>query len=197
MILDSILILAAYLFGSISSAIIVCRVMGLPDPRTEGSKNPGATNVLRFGSKKAAALTLIGDAVKGLIPVLIARILEMPPETIAACAVAAFLGHLFPVFFGFKGGKGVATALGVYLAISFPLGLLLAGTWLLIAKITKISSLSALITACLTPIYVGFMLEPNVYVVMSLLLSVVLIYRHKSNIQDLLSGQEGKITDEN
>lgn len=195
MLLEIFIVVLAYLTGSISSAIIVCRIMGLPDPRTEGSKNPGATNVLRIGTKKAAALTLVGDAAKGLIPVLLARLLDMPAEVIAATATAAFLGHLYPVFFGFKGGKGVATALGVYLAISPFIGLLLAGTWLLVARICKISSLSALVTAALTPVYIALFLEPEIYVYMAIFISVILIYRHKSNIRDLLSGREGKISD--
>lgn len=197
MLLEIFIVVFAYLVGSFSSAIIICRVMGLPDPRTQGSKNPGATNVLRFGNKKAAALTLVGDAVKGLLPVLIARLIGMSPEVVALTAIAAFMGHLYPVFFGFKGGKGVATALGVFLGISPLLGLILAGTWLLIARISKISSLSALVTACLAPIYVAALLEAKVYITMSIFLSAILIYRHKSNIQDLMSGKEEKITDKN
>ncbi len=195
MLSEILIVIFAYLTGSLSSAIIVCRAMGLPDPRTQGSKNPGATNVLRLGNKKAAAITLVGDALKGLLPVLLAKSLGFPAEVVAATAVAAFFGHLYPVYFGFKGGKGVATALGVYLGISVPLGLLLAATWLLIARLSKISSLSALVTACLTPIYVSFMLEPKIYFYASIFLSVVLIYRHRSNIRDLLSGREDKITD--
>ena len=117
---DYLIILGGYMFGSISTAIIVCRLMGLPDPRTEGSKNPGATNVARLGGKKAAALTLAGDMLKGLIPVLIAQYLQMSPVILAATALAAFLGHLYPVFFGFQGGKGVATALGVIYGLYWP-----------------------------------------------------------------------------
>jgi glycerol-3-phosphate acyltransferase PlsY len=197
MLLEISIIVFAYLIGSVSSAIIVCRIMGLPDPRTEGSKNPGATNVLRIGTKKAAAFTLVGDAVKGVLPVLLARMLDMPPEIIAATAIAAFLGHLYPIFFSFKGGKGVATALGVYLAISFPIGLLLAGTWLVMAKVFKISSLSALIAAVLAPVYITLFMEPEIYIYMAIFMSALLIYRHKSNIKDLISGREDKITDKN
>ncbi len=197
MSLEIPLVIFAYLIGSISSAIIICRIMGLPDPRTQGSKNPGATNVLRLGSKKAAALTLLSDALKGLLPVIIARLLDMPAEIIAATAIAAFLGHLYPIFFSFKGGKGVATTLGVYLAVSPIIGLALLGTWLLIARISKISSLSALLTACLAPVYVAFLLEPGIYIAMSVAISAILIYRHKSNIKDLLSGREEKISDKN
>jgi len=197
MILNTLLVISAYLLGSISSAIVVCRIMGLPDPRTEGSKNPGATNVLRFGSKKAAGLTLAGDALKGLIPVLIAKAYGVDAETLALVAVAAFIGHLYPVFFGFKGGKGVATALGVFLGLSLPVGLALAGTWMLIAYITKISSLSALIAASLSPLYIAFMMDDSVFIVMAVFISAVLIYRHRSNIRHLLSGKEGKISDKN
>ena len=197
MILSLLLIISAYLLGSVSAAIIISRMMGLPDPRTLGSGNPGATNVLRTGSKKAAALTLLGDTLKGVIPVLVAKLLGADAVTLALVAAAAFLGHLFPVFFGFKGGKGVATALGVFLGLSFPLGLMLAGTWLLTAYISKISSLSALVAAGLAPVYTYLVLDDAVYVYMSVLLSVLLIIRHKSNIQSLLSGKEDKITKNN
>ena len=196
MILTVLLIISAYLLGSISTAIIVSRIMGLPDPRTIGSGNPGATNVLRTGSKKAAGLTLFGDALKGLIPVLIASALNVEATVLALVAVAAFLGHLYPVFFGFKGGKGVATALGVFLGLSLPLGLMLLGTWLFVAYITKISSLSALAAACLAPVYISFLMEESVFIYMSVILSALLVYRHKSNIRDLLSGKEDKITKE-
>jgi len=196
MILTVLLIISAYLLGSISTAIIVSRIMGLPDPRTIGSGNPGATNVLRTGSKKAAGLTLFGDALKGLIPVLIASALNVEATVLALVAVAAFLGHLFPVFFGFKGGKGVATALGIFLGLSLPLGLMLLGTWFFVAYITKISSLSALAAACLAPVYISFLLEESVFIYMSVILSALLVVRHKSNIRDLLSGKEDKITKE-
>jgi hypothetical protein len=119
---DILLILGGYLFGSISAAIVVCKLMGLPDPRTEGSRNPGTTNVLRLGGKKAAILTLAGDMLKGLLPVLIARALHAGPEVQAVTALAAFLGHLYPVFFGFQGGKGVATALGVFFGLHWQTG---------------------------------------------------------------------------
>lgn len=195
MILTATLILLAYLLGSISSAIVVSRIMGLPDPRTMGSGNPGATNVLRTGSKKAAAITLIGDALKGLIPVLIAKALNVDETIIALVAVAAFMGHLYPVFFGFKGGKGVATALGVFLAVSFPVGLMLAASWALVAFITKISSLSALVAACLAPVYMHFVVGEPAYTLTAVFLSILLIYRHRSNIRDLISGKEDKITD--
>ena len=197
MLAEIFIVVFAYLIGSVSSAIVVCRIMGLPDPRTQGSKNPGATNVLRIGNKKAAAITLIGDALKGVLPVIIARMLDMSPEILAATALAAFIGHLYPIFFNFQGGKGVATALGVYLGISFPIALLMAGTWLLTAKITKISSLSALISAVLAPVYIAVFLEPRIYIYMAVILSALLIYRHKNNIKDLMSGREAKITNKN
>ena len=134
---DYLIILGGYMFGSISTAIIVCKLMGLPDPRTEGSKNPGATNVARLGGKKAAALTLAGDMLKGLIPVLIAQYLQMSPVILAATALAAFLGHLYPVFFGFQGGKGVATAFGVIYGLYWPVGLLTTATWLAMAVVFR------------------------------------------------------------
>ncbi|MDH5369489.1 MAG: glycerol-3-phosphate 1-O-acyltransferase PlsY, partial [Gammaproteobacteria bacterium] len=144
-ILDYTIIIASYLIGSLSSAIIVCKLMGLPDPRGEGSGNPGATNVLRFGGKKPAAITLAGDMIKGLVPVLVAKYIGISIEGIALVGLAAFLGHLYPVFFQFKGGKGVATMLGVLFGFSWWIGLATAGTWLFMAKIVKISSLSALV----------------------------------------------------
>jgi len=193
MIINSLLVVFAYLVGSICSAIIVCRIFGLSDPRTEGSNNPGATNVLRLGGKKAAAITLFGDVVKGFIPVIIAKYVGVDSTVLALCAMAAFLGHLYPVFYQFKGGKGVATAFGVILGISFYVGLLLAATWLLLAYLSKISSLSALIAACLAPIYFGIIMGDTGLVLMSILMSSLLIYRHRSNIRDLIAGKEGKI----
>lgn len=194
MVISASLITLGYLLGSISSAIIVSRMMKLPDPRTMGSGNPGATNVLRTGSKKAAAITLIGDALKGLIPVLLAKMLDVEPNIIAIVALAAFLGHLYPVFFEFKGGKGVATAVGVFIAVSLPVGVLLIATWATIAYITKISSLAALVAACLAPFYMYFIEAETIYTLMAFIISVLLVYRHRSNIMDLMSGKEGKIT---
>jgi len=194
MILSSVLIITAYLAGSISSAVIVCKLMGLPDPRTQGSGNPGATNVLRVGNKKAASITLLGDALKGLIPVLLARAVTDDVDVIALTGIAAFFGHLFPVFFGFKGGKGVATTAGVFLGISLPIGILVVLTWVVIAKATKISSVSALIAAALSPIFFLILADHGVYVFTSALLAIILVYRHRSNIRDLLSGKEQKIS---
>ncbi|HOW76928.1 MAG TPA: glycerol-3-phosphate 1-O-acyltransferase PlsY, partial [Candidatus Competibacteraceae bacterium] len=140
-------IVLGYLAGSISTAILVCRAMGLPDPRSEGSRNPGATNVLRFGGKKAAAITLAGDFLKGLLPVLFARLAGLEEIGLALTALAAFLGHLYPVFFGFEGGKGVATAFGAILGLSWPVALVALAIWLFMAFVVRISSLSALTAA--------------------------------------------------
>lgn len=182
-----------YVLGSISSAIVVARVMGLPDPRTVGSGNPGATNVLRHGGKKAAAITLVGDILKGVIPVLLARSITSDPQVIAFTALAAFLGHLYPVFFGFKGGKGVATAFGALVAMSGWVGLALVGTWLVMAAISRISSLSALSAAALAPLYAWLLLPSVVYFYVTLLMSALLVWRHRSNIRKLMAGTEDRI----
>lgn len=192
-VLDIALIVLAYLLGSISTAILVCKMMGLPDPRTIGSKNPGATNVLRTGSKKAAALTLFGDFLKGLLPVLLGVALKMEPPVLALIGIAAFLGHLYPVFFGFQGGKGVATALGVILGLSWPVAVAALLTWLLMAKVFKISSLSALTAAVLTPLYCWLLTPQTEFIILFSVMSLLLIWRHRSNIRNLLAGQEGKI----
>lgn len=182
-----------YFLGSVSSAIVISRLMGLQDPRQVGSGNPGATNVLRYGGKKAAILTLIGDVMKGMIPVLIARLLTEDPLIIALTALAAFVGHLYPVFHGFKGGKGVATALGVFLALNPWIGLMLAGTWLVVAFLTRYSSLSALVASVLAPTYVAWLLPQKPILIMSVAMSALLIARHHSNIRNLLAGKETKI----
>ncbi len=191
--LDISLVVFAYLIGSVSAAIITCKLMGLPDPRSEGSRNPGATNVLRYGGKKAAAITLFGDMLKGLLPVLIARFAGAEESVLAATAMAAFLGHLYPIFFGFHGGKGVATAFGVLLGISWPVAVALALTWLLMAKVFKISSLSALIAAVLAPFYTWVFAPSNIYISLSIAISILLLWRHRSNFQRLLAGSEEKI----
>ena len=193
MIADLLLIAAGYLLGSLSSAIITCRLLGLPDPRKQGSCNPGATNVLRIGGKKAAAITLIGDMLKGLIPVLVAKLLGADLGIQAAVAVAAFLGHLYPVFFGFQGGKGVATALGVLLGIHWPVGLLTIATWLVIAKVFKISSLAALLAILVTPLYIWWLIPNQSLLIAMLFMGTLLFWRHRSNIKGLLAGTEGKI----
>ncbi|MFK5894084.1 MAG: glycerol-3-phosphate 1-O-acyltransferase PlsY [Pseudomonadota bacterium] len=194
---DILVIFTAYLMGSISSAIITCRLMGLPDPRTLGSKNPGATNVLRIGGKSgkiAAAITLFGDSLKGFIPVLVVTLYGLDPIIIALVGVATFLGHLYPLFFAFKGGKGVATAFGVILATSPWVALALLVIWLVVAFGLKISSLSALIAAVAAPVFIWLIMHSTEYLLMSLFITVMLIIRHRSNISNLLSGSEDKIS---
>ena len=185
--------IAGYLIGSISSAVIVSRLMGLPDPRQEGSGNPGATNVLRLGGKLAAALTLIGDILKGAIPVLIAASLTAEPMAIALAGAGSFFGHLFPVFFGFKGGKGVATALGVFLAINPFIALSLALTWLTIAIIFRFSSLAAIISSASAPLWAWWFDSSDVYIVLAFALAIILVWRHTENIKRLIAGTESKI----
>jgi glycerol-3-phosphate acyltransferase PlsY len=193
MIIDSIFIVLAYLSGSISTAIIVCRLLGLPDPRTEGSRNPGATNVLRFGGKKAAAVTLFGDLLKGYLPVAIAALAGASVFGVAGAALGAFIGHLYPVFFGFQGGKGVATAFGAILALSPWVAALVLITWLLMAVVARTSSLAALTAAILTPFYLWWFELPESYVLVVLIMVILLFWRHRSNIRNLLSGTEQKI----
>jgi len=189
-----LLIPCGYLFGSISTAILVCRLMGLPDPRTTGSRNPGTTNVARIGGKKAAALTLAGDLLKGLIPVLIAHALQANATVLAGTALAAFLGHLYPVFFGFQGGKGVATALGVIYGLYWPVGLLTSAVWLVMALVFRYSSLAALTAMLVMP--AGFYwLQPQIPVVIAMvMLTALLFWRHRSNIANLVNGTEGRIS---
>lgn len=188
-----LLSIAAYLLGSISTAIIVCKLMQLPDPRTTGSNNPGATNVLRLGGKKAAFFTLLGDMLKGFIPVMVGQALGMDYNALIIIGLAAFLGHLYPVYYRFKGGKGVATAIGIYFAIHLTAGILVALTWLFVAKVLKISSLSALIATLLAPLYFYWQTGSG-FLFLGLCLMTLLIYwRHRSNIQNLLKGTEGTI----
>ena len=196
-----VFILVAYLIGSLSFAVIVSRAFGLPDPHTYGSGNPGATNVLRTGRKVAALLTLIGDGAKGWLAVFLAMQLgpawglaqDSGGAGMAGVALAVFIGHLYPVFFGFRGGKGVATALGVLLAINPWLGLGTLGTWLVIALFFRISSLAAIIAAIFAPLYDLWLSGPRVMTIAVALISFLLAYRHKLNIQRLLSGEEGRI----
>ncbi|CAB9541155.1 Acyl-phosphate:glycerol-3-phosphate O-acyltransferase PlsY (EC 2.3.1.n3) [uncultured Gammaproteobacteria bacterium] len=185
------LITFAYLIGSISTAIIVCKLLNLPDPRTQGSNNPGATNVLRIGGKKAAAITLIGDGVKGAIPVLIAHTLGSDLLTMTLVTLAAFLGHVYPIFFGFKGGKGVATFLGALLASNYLVGLSFVVIWIFVAKALKVSSMSALTATLLTPIIFYFLSNKDVNATYVITLTCTWIFfTHKSNIQRMLSGNE-------
>jgi len=190
-------IAAAYLLGSLSFAVIVSRAMGLPDPRSFGSGNPGATNVLRTGRKAAAVLTLLGDALKGWVAVVLARTLApqfgLDDGIVLLCALAVFIGHLFPVFFLFQGGKGVATALGVLVGLDPWLGLACLATWLLMAGAFRISSLAALVTAVLAPVYAGLLLGWGEAAMAVLVITLLLVYRHKSNLVKLASGQEARI----
>ena len=183
----------AYLVGSISSAILLARVFNMTDPRSVGSGNPGATNILRQGNKTAASLTLLGDVLKGVLPVLIARWFTSDPVILALVAGAAFLGHLFPVFFGFRGGKGVATGLGVYFGLYWVVGLCLVGCWLLVAGITRYSSLAAVVTSAASPLFVAWLLPHPAYLLLSVVLAVLLVWRHRWNVKRLLAGEEDKI----
>ena len=192
-------IIAAYLIGSLSFAVIVSKYYGMDDPRTYGSGNPGATNVLRSGKKKAAALTLLGDALKGLVAVVLARCLQdalnLSDITIAAVAVAALVGHMWPLFFGFKGGKGVATALGVLLALSPATALVCAAIWLVMAFGFKVSSLAALAATVASPLVAFWLMPYPSWAWATVVIAVLVLYRHKSNIQNLRQGKEGKIGD--
>jgi glycerol-3-phosphate acyltransferase PlsY len=191
--LDLALPLCAYLLGSVATAIVVSRLLGLPDPRTMGSGNPGATNVLRTGRKGAALATLLGDMLKGLLPVVLARFLEVGEITLIATALAAFLGHIFPVFFQFRGGKGVATALGVLLGLAPWLGLAVLGVWLLVAATLRYSSLAALIAAATAPVIAWGLDLGTPAIIGVAFMSALLIARHRGNIQRLLAGTESRI----
>ena len=189
--------IAAYLIGSISFAVVMSRAFGLSDPRTYGSKNPGATNVLRSGSKKAAIATLVGDAAKGWFAVWLA--VKFGPQYgieeggIALVAIAVFLGHLWPVFFRFVGGKGVATALGVLLGINVWLGLATLATWLIVAYAFRYSSLAALIASVFAPFYYGLLFGADEILFAVVVMSALLLYRHGANISNLIAGKESKI----
>lgn len=188
-----LLVLLAYLMGSLSSAIIVCRCLNLPDPRKHGSMNPGATNVLRFGGKKAAAMTLAGDTLKGLIPVLVARFIGAQPTIIASVGLAAFLGHLYPLFFNFKGGKGIATALGALTGFAWPIGVALILTWSFVAAVCHLSSFAALTAAFFNPLFVWWFTENSTMTAAGVVISLLAIWRHKANIHRLIAGEESKI----
>jgi glycerol-3-phosphate acyltransferase PlsY len=198
---DLLLIPLAYLIGSISFAVVVSKCMRLPDPHTYGSGNPGATNVLRTGNKKAAVLTLIGDALKGYFAVMLARHI-LGDESLTAslnswllCGVviAVFLGHLFPVFHGFKGGKGVATACGILFGINWILGLATLATWIIVAKFMRYSSLAAIAAALFGPVYFVFLFGFQPMGIALLIVCFLLIWRHRSNIQNLMNGTESRI----
>ena len=187
------MVAAAYLIGSVSFAVLVSRLMGLADPRSYGSRNPGATNVLRTGRRSAALLTLLGDSLKGVAAVLLARTLDLGETAIVLSALAAFIGHVYPVFHRFQGGKGVATAAGVLLALDPWLGGPTLLTWLLIAFFFRYSSLAALVAAIFAPLWQMFLYGPGLRVAAVFVMSVILIVRHRANIANLLRGTESRI----
>lgn len=191
--LNIAVIILAYLIGSLSSAIIVCKLWRLPDPRKQGSKNPGATNVLRIGGKVPAAITMLGDGLKGFLPTLIISQLDFPAWVVGSVMLAAMLGHIWPIFFGFKGGKGVATAMGSYLGLSWILGTILITIWATVILLTRLSSLGALVATFLTPFIAWTILHNPVLVGFMALMSLILLYRHKANIIRLLTGKEAKV----
>jgi len=183
----------AYLIGSFSTAIITCKIMGIKDPRKTGSQNPGATNVLRHGGKKAAIITLLGDMLKGLIPVLIVIQLQIEPAGVALVGLFALLGHIFPVYYGFKGGKGVATYYGVVLGMNWLVGLIALAIWLGMAAIVKISSFSALVSIFFTPFILWYFSQSVELTSAVAIMSILVFWRHKQNIKALLQGSEEKI----
>jgi glycerol-3-phosphate acyltransferase PlsY len=193
----AVFILLAYLIGSLSFAVIVSRAFGLPDPRSYGSGNPGVTNVLRTGKKLAALLTLVGDAGKGWLAVFLAERCAagygVDAAGVAACAVAVFLGHVYPVFFRFKGGKGVSTAGGILLAVDPWLGLATIATWIVVALFLRYSSLAAIVGAAFAPLYYFFLFGVREVLPALILMSALLVWRHKTNILNLVAGKEGRI----
>lgn len=188
------MLLVAYLLGSLSFAIIVSKFMKMDDPRNYGSNNAGATNVMRSGNKKAAAFTLLGDLLKGLIVVLVARFLmrgiDGGDAIVGICGVLAVIGHIFPVFFKFKGGKGVATAIGVLLGFSPILALLVVVSWFVVFKFTRVSSLSAILATFLSPLYAYVLFQNTSYFGATLMIAVIVIFKHQSNIVRLIKGEE-------
>jgi acyl phosphate:glycerol-3-phosphate acyltransferase len=187
-----ILGVAAYLIGSLSSAIIVCRLFKLPDPRTEGSMNPGTTNVLRIGGKIPALLTLLGDVLKGFLPVAIAHAAGISGIFLGLIAVAAFLGHLFPIFFNFQGGKGAATALGAFMALSHVVAFSVLLCWILVIAITRYVSLGSITAAIIAPILILFF-SNKAFFIPALIIALIITWRHRENIKRLSSGIENKI----
>ena len=190
LLLDVALIGGGYAVGSVATAILVARALGLGDPRQSGSGNPGATNILRIGGKKAALLTLLGDLIKGVIPIVAARLLGLEGWALAAVALATFLGHLYPVFFGFRGGKGVATALGILLALLPVLGLSILGLWILVFAVTRVSSMAALLAAIGAVPIVFAVSSATSMRVLVLVLVLLVLWRHRANIRRLLDGSE-------
>ena len=191
--IDAAVVLAAYLAGSVASAILVCRALGLPDPRGEGSGNPGATNVLRIAGRGPAALTLAGDVLKGAAPVLLAKSLSLSPAVEALAALAAFLGHLHPLYFGFRGGKGMATALGAIAMLAWPVAALMCAIWLIVAAATRYSSLASITAAIAAPIAAPWLTpEPATMLVLAIV-AALLLWRHRGNIRRLAAGTESRI----
>lgn len=192
--LPFLLVVASYFIGSASAAIITCKLMGKEDPRSLGSKNPGATNVMRFAGKKAAAITLIGDLLKGLIPVVIGHALDLSWGWLVLIGIAAFLGHLYPIYYGFKGGKGVATALGVYFGLNPIVGAVIGITWLISSLIFNMSSLSALIACLLAPLYFLWVTGSIDLFIGLVVITVFIYWRHRANIMKIIDGSESKIS---
>ena len=187
-------LIVSYLLGSISSAIIICKICNLPDPRTKGSGNPGATNVLRIGGKKLAAFVLIFDGLKGAIPVMLAHYFGLNLFELSIILLSAFLGHVFPIYYGFKGGKGVATYLGGLIGLNFFVGLTFSIIWLIVAKVMKVSSIAALTATLLSPIYFYFITTHDVRATMVIFLINLFIYfTHRENIRRIMNGEEGVI----
>ena len=203
--MDILLIPIAYLIGSVSFAVVVSKCMRLPDPHSYGSGNPGATNVLRTGNKRAAVLTLLGDALKGFVAVVLARMIlgeeslssSLNSWILCGVVVAVFLGHLFPIFHGFSGGKGVATACGILFGINWILGMATLCTWIIVAKFMRYSSLAALAAAVFAPIYFVFLFGFHPMGIALLIVCALLIWRHRSNIHNLMNGTESRIGSKN
>lgn len=193
MLTNVALVAAAYVLGSITTAIVVARALGASDPRDGGSGNPGATNVLRLAGRGAAALTLAGDVLKGLAPVLVARALGLAPEVAALAGLAAFLGHLWPVFFRFRGGKGVATALGALVGLDVLLGTAVLAVWLLVAGVTRYSSLAALVSAVFAPVGAYLITGNTTVALIVALMAALLVWRHRANLRRLVAGTEDRI----
>ncbi|MCE9686519.1 glycerol-3-phosphate 1-O-acyltransferase PlsY [Shewanella sp. AS16] len=191
-LLTLLMLVAAYLAGSVSSAVLVCRLRGLPDPRTQGSGNPGATNVLRIGGASSAVMVLLFDMLKGAVPTYIAYRLGVDAVALGLIAIAACLGHIYPIFFGFKGGKGVATAFGAMAPIGDDLALCLLASWVVLVLISRYSSLAAILTALLAPLYTWWL--DDRFTIPVAMLSTLIIIRHKDNIQRLLRGEESKMS---
>ncbi|MCY4051761.1 MAG: glycerol-3-phosphate 1-O-acyltransferase PlsY [Gammaproteobacteria bacterium] len=191
--MDYTLPIFAYFIGSISCSVLICKLTGLPDPRQTGSNNPGATNVLRIGGKQVAALTLSGDVLKGSLPIILASLITHDTLILSLVGVFAFLGHLYPIFFQFQGGKGVATAIGVYLALSWPVALILIGIWLITAFMFRYSSVASLTSAIIAPILIAIFTKDNSLTLSCILIALLIIFRHRANLLRLMKGTESKI----